>query len=345
MDEIFGKETLQSEIVWKRTSAHNDSRTFGNVRDVILFYGESDIDVDSIRTPLRQDYVDKFYRHEDERGKYRASDLTGPKTTSGPSGKPWKGIDPGDAGRCWSVPLKGGYAKWIEENIIPGYLSIESPLDRLDALMEADMIHQSKSGRRMPQLKRYLKSTKGQIPTNLWDDIPPVSPRSKEDTGYPTQKPLKLLERIINASSDKGDIVLDPFCGCATACVAAEKLDRQWVGIDVSEKAAELVKERINNELGLLLFNPIHRTDIPGDRRGRRSRDIKNVLYGKQEGMCGGCGHWYRIKDFEVDHITPKSKGGPDTDENLQLLCGNCNRVKGDKSQEYLISKVRSLAG
>ena len=180
-----------------------------------------------------------------------------------------------------------------------------------------------------------------------WYDIPSFATRmsAKERTGYPTQKPLALLERIIKASSDEGDMVLDPFCGCATTCVAAEKLGRQWVGIDISEKAAELVKERIHNELGLLLFNPIHRTDIPSDRGGKRSRDIKNVLYGKQEGMCGGCGHWYRIKDFEVDHITPRSKGGSDTDENLQLLCGNCNRIKGDKSQEYLISRVRSMAG
>ena len=199
------------------------------------------------------------------------------------------------------------------------------------------------------QGKRYYLD-EGQSCDDVWTwvqekQFQQINSRAKERVGYPTQKPLSLLERIIKASSNEGDMVFDPFCGCATTCVAAEKLDRQWVGIDISEKAAELVKERINNELGLLLFNPIHRTDIPGDRGGKRSRDIKNVLYGKQEGMCGGCGHWYRIKDFEVDHITPKSKGGPDTDENLQLLCGNCNRIKGDKSQEYLISKVRSMAG
>lgn len=345
MDEVFGKALYQSEISWKRTSAHNDSLTFGNVRDVILMYGSSDINVDPIREPLKKKTIEESYKDEDERGIYMSDNLTGPKTSEGASGKPWRGIDPGEVGRCWSVPLRGEYAKWIEENIIPDYRSIETPQERLDALDKAKMIAYPKTGEGMPRLKRYLKASKGQVPSNLWDDIPPVSPRSKEYTGYPTQKPLKLLERIIKASSNPGDIIFDPFCGCATACVAAEKLDRQWVGIDVSEKAAELVQERINNELGLLLFNPIHRTDIPGDRGGKRSRDIKNVLYGKQEGMCGGCGHWYRIKDFEVDHITPKSKGGPDTDENLQLLCGNCNRIKGDKSQEYLISRVRSMAG
>ncbi len=190
----------------------------------------------------------------------------------------------------------------------------------------------------------YSPNPRGKRMQDVWR-MPTINNMAKERTGYPTQKPLALLERIIKASSNKGDMVLDPFCGCATTCVAAEKLDRQWIGIDISEKAAELVKERISNELGLLLFDPIHRTDIPGDRGGKRSRDIKNVLYGKQEGMCGGCGHWYRIKDFEVDHIIPRSKGGANRDENLQLLCGNCNRIKGDKSQEYLISRVRSMAG
>lgn len=168
---------------------------------------------------------------------------------------------------------------------------------------------------------------------------------SKERTGYPTQKPLKLLERIIKASSDEGDMILDPFCGCATTCVAAEKLDRQWIGIDISEKAAELVKERIHNELGLLLFKPIHRRDVPQDRGGTRSRDIKHFLYGKQEGKCMGCLTHFPFQNFEMDHIVPTSKGGPNTDDNLQLLCGYCNRVKGDRTQEYLISKVRSMAG
>lgn len=193
------------------------------------------------------------------------------------------------------------------------------------------------------ELKReYLK--KGKVPETWWGKFSPVGRLKKERTGYPTQKPLALLERIIKASSNEGDVVLDPFCGCATTCVAAEKLGRQWIGIDVSPKAAELVKTRIQNELGFTILKLIHRTDIPSDRGGKRSRDIKNVLYGKQEGMCGGCGHWYRIKDFEVDHITPRSKGGADTDENLQLLCGYCNRVKGDRTQEYLISQVRMTA-
>ncbi len=179
-----------------------------------------------------------------------------------------------------------------------------------------------------------------------WYDIPSFATRvtAKERTGYPTQKPLALLERIIEASSDKKDMVLDPFCGCATTCVAAEKLDRQWVGVDISEKAAELVKNRIKKELGILLFKPIHRYDVPTDRNGKRSKNIKHILYGKQEGICTGCLTNFPFQNFEVDHIVPQSKGGSDADENLQLLCGYCNKVKGDRTQDYLISQVRITA-
>ena len=162
--------------------------------------------------------------------------------------------------------MRGDYAKWIEENIIPVYRSIKSPQERLDALATAGMIHKSKSGRGMPSLKRYLKSTKGQIPSNSWEDINPVHAHSKERTGYPTQKPLALLERIIKASSDPGDIVLDPFCGCATACIAAERLERKWVGIDVSEKAYDLVIERLEKEVPFRYVQKTHLQKRPASK-------------------------------------------------------------------------------
>ncbi len=170
---------------------------------------------------------------------------------------------------------------------------------------------------------------------------------SKERTGYPTQKPLKLLERIIKACSNEGDTVLDPFCGCATTCVAAETLGRHWVGIDISEKAYELVVSRLRREVAVgseedpSLFQDwkvIHRTDIPTDREGKRSPDIKHTLFGKQEGFCNGCGVAFPFVNFTLDHIVPKSKGGGDTDDNLQLLCGYCNSVKGDRTQSYLLA-------
>ena len=340
LDEVFGKSSFRNEITWKRTSAHNDSKNFGNVRDVLLFYGNTNINTESIRMPLSEEYVSKYYTQKDSRGRYQADNLTGAGTAAGLSGQVWRGIDPGDSGRHWSVPLKGHYAEWIEENIIRGYRSIESLIERLDALDEANMIHWPKAGSNIPRLKRYLAGVKGRVPSNLWDDVPPVLSNAKENANYPTQKPVKLLERIIKASSSKGDVVLDPFCGCATTCVAAEKLGRQWIGIDISPKAADLVRMRIEKELGFLLLDMSHRTDIPTDKEGKRSPNVKHMLYGKQEGNCNGCNHHFRLQNLTVDHIVPKSKGGGEADSNLQLLCGYCNSVKGNRTQEELLDAL-----
>ena len=348
LDTIFGHAEFGSEISWKRTSSHNDSRTFGNVRDVILLYGNSRINTDSIRVPLDDDYVSKFYRHRDERGLYRVGDLTGPGTTSGPSGQSWKGVNPGDAGRCWSVPLKGNYAEWIEENVISGYRSIESPLARLDALDEAGMINWPKTGRGVPGIKRYMESGRGQIPSNSWDDILNVQAKSKESTGYPTQKPLALMERIIKASSNSGDLVLDPFCGCATTCVAAEKLERRWVGIDISDRAYDLVKTRLKKEVPPDLFRgePIFRRDTPKrtdiEYKRQPTKEDKQLLYGRQDGKCKGCLTNFSIRNLEIDHIIPQSQGGGHELENLQLLCGYCNRMKGSRPMEYLMARLKA---
>ena len=183
---------------------------------------------------------------------------------------------------------------------------------------------------------------------DIWNDIV-MSKSGKERTGYPTQKPLALLERIIAASSNEGDVVLDPFAGCATACVAAEKLGRQWVGIDLSSKAVELVNIRLKDFMGDLFHAGYvtSRTDIP--RRTdidapKNYRKNKHVLYGQQEGQCGGCRMDFPFKVFEVDHLVPRSRGGTDHLDNLQLLCAHCNRTKGDRPQEYLLARLKEMA-
>ena len=188
----------------------------------------------------------------------------------------------------------------------------------------------------------------GKAVSDVWN-MPIISSSTKERIGYPTQKPLALLERIISASSNTGDVVLDPFCGCATACVAAENLGRAWLGIDLSSKATELVNVRLQGSMGSLFHNRLvtARTDIP-----RRTdidapinyRKNKHVIFGQQEGRCAGCRMDFPFKIFEVDHLIPQARGGTDHLDNLQLLCPHCNRIKGDRPQEYLLSQLTLVA-
>lgn len=192
--------------------------------------------------------------------------------------------------------------------------------------------------------RRYRVSTTKRV-GDTWI-IPIVNPMAKERIGYPTQKPLALLERIIKASSNPGDVVLDPFAGCATTCVAAEKLSRRWLGIDLSAKAIELVNERLRADMGSLFHHGMvtARTDIP--KRTDQDKPVnyrkqRHVLYGRQEGRCNGCRMDFPFKNMTVDHVLPRSRGGTDHLDNLQMLCNHCNSLKGNRTQEYLVVKLK----
>ena len=191
---------------------------------------------------------------------------------------------------------------------------------------------------------------RGKIPESWWRDIPSGGQISKKElVGWPTQKPLALLERIIKASSNPGDVVLDPFCGCATTPIAAEKLDRQWVGIDLSPLANDLVRKRFRDELRLFSELTIHRTITgKGVEKLMRTdlgklppyRSHKKALFGEQEGFCNGCGYDWGTGEFDVDHIIATGKGGTDHKANLQLLCRGCNRKKKDGEMSDLIAEL-----
>jgi len=185
---------------------------------------------------------------------------------------------------------------------------------------------------------------KGKVPENWWTDIAIVARSKHERTGYPTQKPLKLLKRIILASSNEGDIVLDPFCGCATTCVAAQQLGRKWIGIDIEKQPVKILIERLSDDAGL--FKDFTATDQLPKRSDLTvvlpSPSVKEQLYKEQTGKCNACGDDFKIWNLEIDHILPKSKGGGDYYENYQLLCANCNRIKGNRPMEYLRLKIET---
>jgi len=309
MDFIFTGAAYQATIAWKRTSAHNNAKTWGRVTDYILNYGAPPKNLKKVRGDLQQRYQSSFYKFgdpEEDLSQWSIGDLTGDGFRSGESGQAWRGIDPAaQKPRHWAVPHSGDYAEWIEENLIPGYTSIESVHARLDSLDEAGLIAWPQKTDGVPRLKRYLAGSRGQIPANIWTDIRPV-PRS-EDTGYPTQKPLALLRRIIAASTDEGDVVLDPFCGCATACVAAETMlspggrqheRRKWIGIDVSAEAYSQVVERLektaklnaNGEDGSWRLGLVHHKTLeyePLITETKRRRGVEKVIV-HQWSLVGG---------------------------------------------------------
>ena len=325
MDTVFGPENFRNDIAWKRKAGRGETQNtavrFGVTSDVLLFYAmSSETVLNRQYRPNNPTYIASKFTHVDHRGRrYRLDNLTSP------SPRPnlvyeYKGYSPPNNG--WAVSR-----------------------ERMEHMDQEGRIHFPEDKSKRLQRIRFLDELPGETVDSLWDDIPPINSQARERIGYPTQKPLALLNRIIRASSNEGDMVLDPFWCCATTLVSADALSREWVGIDISTKAAELVVNRIEERQGLWR-EIVHRTDIPqrtdlGKLPRYNAPENRRKLYGLQEGHCAGCRDHFQARHFEVDHIISRKKGGTDHIDNLQLLCGNCNRVKGDRGMDYLKSKLQ----
>jgi site-specific DNA-methyltransferase (adenine-specific) len=230
LDTIFGPKSFRTEIVWKRSSAHSDTKQgrqqHGRIHDIVLFYTKGDVWTwNPVYTPYDPEYVEEFYRYVEEGTgrRFRLGDLTAAKP-GGDTLYEWKGIK----------PYKGRYWAYSKEN--------------MEQLEREGRLYYTKSG--MPCYKRYLDEMPGVPLQDIWVDIPPAL--GAQDLGYPTQKPLALLERIIQASSNPDDVVLDPFCGCGTTIAAAQKLGRRWVGIDITHLSIALQKYRLKDSFNLV---------------------------------------------------------------------------------------------
>lgn len=250
MEGIFGKDKFRSKIVWQRTAGghHDAENEFGRVVDYIYFYGPKIIDIDRILIPKDKNYIKKNKSGKDEIGYYRNRFAIREKSSSlGESGMPWQNYNPTEHGGTWRAPKPNSdkVTFLIEKaNLSPSYNTEKSVLKRLDMLYEAGLLFFSENG--IPYLKEYLEPyMKGTRPNNMWTDIKPVSEKSREHTEFDTQKPLALVERQILASSNPGDVVMDPFAGSCTTLIAAEKLGRQWIGMDSGHVSGDLLNLRI----------------------------------------------------------------------------------------------------
>jgi len=223
MDAVFGPENFRNEIIWKRTSGHSDAIGYGSVHDTILFYTRSALPRwNDIFQPYDDQYVEQYYRYTDEDGRrFMSGDLGAAGLQGGGYDYEWKGVR-----RVWRVP--------------------QETMRRLDAERR---IFYTKNG--IPRMKRFLDEAKGLPAQDVWTDIQALRSWHQERLGYPTQKPQALLERIINASSNPGDVVLDPFCGCGTTIAAAQALGRPWIGIDITHLAITLIKQRLKDSFGI----------------------------------------------------------------------------------------------
>ena len=266
MDSIFGHQNFRNEIIWRRTGAHGRAKKWGPIHDTILFYTRSD-NYTWNRTfeKYDQSYIDDFYRHEDRHGRYRYVTLDGPGKRGGSSGEPWRGVDPTPKGRHWELPPDRALPPWFKHP--PGYADM-SVQERLDVLDDQGLIYWPPRGS-VPQYKRYLAVAEGNPIQDIISDIRPIGSQAAERLGYPTQKPVALLERIIKASTNEGDTVLDPFCGCATTIEAAHGLKRKWIGIDIAIHAIKRVaKVRLEDRLGLIEGKDFTVEGIPESAEG-----------------------------------------------------------------------------
>ena len=249
--------------------------------------------------------------------------------------------------------FKSRAANWIRDHDVVLYYGGEGRTFRKEFLPYSEEYVKKmfrgvdEDGRRFRERpnRRYYEDEGGVPVGSVWTDILSFQTRSQaaERVAYPTQKPLALLERIISASSNENDMVLDPFCGCATAAIASEKLGRQWVGIDISERAIELVQDRLHDELGLSSTLAVHRTDTPlRTDLGKLPKPAthKKHLYGEQEGVCNGCETYFPFDNLSIDHIVSRKHGGTDHVDNLQLLCHSCNSRKGAGTMSEFMAKL-----
>jgi adenine specific DNA methylase Mod len=299
LDAVFGKQHFRNEITWKRSTAHSDGNRWGRNADILFYYTKSDSWTwNQVYTLYDEEWIARFSYKDADGRKWRDGDLSAKGLTGGGYTYEYKG-----ATSLWRVPPK--------------------TMQRLDA--EGRLHFTNKGGIR---LKRYLDETKGYPVQAIWDDIPPINSQSKERLGYPTQKPVALLERILAASSNEGDVVLDPFCGCGTAVHAAEKLNRRWVGIDITNLAISLIEKRLTDAFPAIQFN-VH--GVPKDMDGARALANKDKYQFQ----------WWAVSLVEAVPFGGKKKGADGGIDGLIYFSAGKDSKTGKERTEKAVVSVK----
>ncbi len=352
LDGVFGKENYRSEISWKRSSAHNDAKQGrkqpGNIRDVIFFYTKSnDWNWNWIYTPYSDEYLASEYRHRTPDGRYfKETDLTANKP-GGDVSYEWRVKRGSQSDARWEADLFDEYRTPIPEVEYRGVFPYKG---RFWAYSKENLIEFAKTGNLrhrstgMPRLVQYADEMPGIPLQNDWQDIPPAL--GGESLGYPTQKPLALLERIISASSNEGDVVLDPFCGCGTAVHAAQKLKRKWIGIDITCLAITLIEKRLKDAFKGSCKFVVQGT--PKDLESARNLAARdkyqfqwwavslvdaNPYQGKKKGADGGIDglkFFYDIEDADARKLVISVKGGKMKADDVRSIMAVRERENAD---------------
>ncbi len=344
MDAIFGRKNFRNEIVWQRMSGtKSNAKRFFTQHDTLLYYVKSDNSVwNRELEPFTDEEVEaSWFKYVDTDGRrYKVNDLTAPGRQGG-----------------HQYEFLGAVRRW------------RYPLDKMNELLAIGQIHHKSctpgAGNDVAVRKRYLDEMDGRPLGSVWTNIKNLNRNNTERTGYPTQKPLALYERIIRASSNEGDLVLDPFCGCATTPVAAERLGREWVGIDIWDGAHQMVLDRLRDEKlavpdaesgasrSLITFGSVTYSTTPPVRtdEGKTAAPTLNLkvqipeppgpkltnaqmkaqLVERNGIVCAGCDRTFDDERYlQLDHNAPRSQGGLHHISNRLLLCGPCNLAKSN---------------
>lgn len=359
LDAVFGPERFLNEIIWRRSGSHNSAKRYGPIHDTLLFYSKTaDYKWRKTFRPYLKGHVDGYFKQRDDRGRYWTNALTGPETRGGASGKPWKGYDPTPGGRHWAIP-----GTIVDELGIDPKLSVQAKLDALDAAGFID--HPAEGSNAMPTYRQYLDTSPGMMLQDIWayephtkgtlwgtedcidQDVRWINKQGDpERLGYPTQKPVGLLRRVIASSTDPGDVVLDPFCGCGTTVHAAQELGRRWIGMDITIHAIALIEDRLKKSFGgaadfvtrgvptsideavaLAARNKYQFQSWAVYRLGGAPED--EAKRGADRGIDGRL--YFKVKDGEPHReIIISVKGGKISPEYVRELRGTVEREKAD---------------